>query len=109
MSQETAADDQRRVSACFELLEEVLAVEVPQFFQVSKNNAALPAQVLRQVKSLHLGEVVLNDVAERAYILPLCGNHFIHDVLNFTGEHKDVKNKHILQLTILIGSDVSVY
>lgn len=100
MSQETAADAQRRVSAGLQLLQEVLAVEVPQFFQVPKNDAALPSQVLRQVKTLHLGEIVLNDVAERANVFPLCGNHFIHDVLNFTGKHKHVNDKHIMQLTV---------
>ena len=90
MSLKTAADGQRGVGASLQLLQEVLAVEVPQFLHIPENDAALPAQVLRQVEALHLREIMLDDVAERANVLPLCGNHFIHDVLHFTGEQKDV-------------------
>lgn len=93
MSQETAADGQRGVGARLQLLQEVLAVEVPQFLHVPEDDAPLPAQVLRQVQALHLGEVVLDDVAEGADVLPLCGNHFIHDVPNFTAEQKHVNTE----------------
>lgn len=89
MSQEAAADGQRQVGARLQLLQEVLAVEVPQFFHIPKDDAPLPAQVLRQVQALHLGEVVLDNVAEGADVLPLGGNHLVHDVLNFTDERKE--------------------
>lgn len=89
MSEKTATDGQWGVGTRFQLLQEVLTVEVPQFFHIPKNDAALPPQVLRQVKALHLGEIVLDDVAERANILPLCGDHLIHDVLHFT-EYKHI-------------------
>lgn len=87
MLKKTAADGQWAVSARFQLLQEVLTVEVPQFLHISKNDAAFPSQVLRQVQTLHLREVVLNDVAEGAHILPLRGDHLIHDVLHFTDEY----------------------
>lgn len=89
MSEKAATDGQRGVGARLQLFQEVLTVEVPQFLHVPENDAALPPQVLGQVQALHFGEVVLDDVAERANILPLCGDHLVHDVLHFTGEQKD--------------------
>lgn len=80
MAQEAVADAQRVVAAALQLLEEVLAVEVNQLFQVAEDDAALAPQVLRQVGPLHLGEVVVDDVAQRAYVLPLCRHHLVHDV-----------------------------
>lgn len=77
------------MGARLQLLQKILTVEVPQFLHVPENYAALSPQVLGQVQALHLGEIVLNDVAERADVLPLSGNHLIHDVLHFTGEQKD--------------------
>lgn len=77
------------MGARLQLLQEVLAVEVPQLLHIPEDDAALSPQVLRQVEALHLWEVVLNDVAERADVLPFCGNHFIHDVLHFAGEQRD--------------------
>lgn len=90
MSEKTATDGQWGVGTCFQLLQEVLTMEVPQFLYIPENDAALPPQVLRQVEALHLREIVLVDVAEGANILPLCGDHLIHDVLHFTGEYKAV-------------------
>lgn len=90
MSEKTTTDGQRGVGARLQLLQEILAVEVPEFLHIPENDAALPPQVLRQVQALHLGEIVLDDVAERANILPLCGDHLVHDVLHFTGEQKDM-------------------
>lgn len=81
--QEAAADGQGRVGAALQILQEVLAVEVTQLLQIPKNNAALPSQVLRKVQPLHLREVVLDDVAERSHVLSLCGDHLVHDVLDF--------------------------
>ncbi len=89
VSEKTATDGQRGVCARLQLLQEVLTVEVPEFLHIPENDAALPPQVLGQVQALHLGEIVLDDVAERADILSLCGDHLVHDVLHFTGEHKD--------------------
>ena len=89
MSEKAAADGQRAVGAQLQILQEVLSVKVPQFLHVSKNNTALPPQVLGQVQPLHLGEIVLDDVAEGADVLPLGGDHLVHDVLHFAGEQKD--------------------
>lgn len=89
MSKEAAADGQRTVCARLQVLEEVLAVKVPQLLHIAKNDGALPPQVLRQVQTFHLGEIVLDDVAEGANILPLRGDHLIHDVLYFAGEQNE--------------------
>lgn len=94
MSEEAAADGQWTVCARLQVLEEVLAVEVPQLLHVAKNDGALPPQVLRQVQALHLREVVLDDVAEGADVLPLRGDHLVHDVLHFAGEQN--KQVHLL-------------
>lgn len=89
VSEEAAADGQRTVCARLQVLEEVLAVKVPQLLHIAKDDGALPPQVLRQVQTLHLGEIVLDDVAEGADVLPLRGDHLVHDVLHFTGEQKE--------------------
>lgn len=83
MSEKTAADGERTVGARLQVLQEVLTVEVPQLLHVPENDAALPSQVLGQIQPLHLGEIVLDDVAEGADVLPLRGNHLVHDVLHF--------------------------
>lgn len=89
MSEKTAADGQRAVGARLQVLQEVLAVEVPQFLHIAKNDAALSPQVLGQIQALHLGEIVLYDVAERADVLPLRGDHLVHDVLHFTAQQNE--------------------
>lgn len=91
VSEKTATDGQRAVGTWLQILQEVLGVEIPQFLHVPKNDAALSPEVLGQVKPLHLREIMLDDVAQGANVLPLSGNHLIHDVLHFTGEHKDIK------------------
>jgi len=55
-------------------------VEVVEFLQVPKNDAALPAQVLGEVKALHLREVAIDDVAKRPHVFPLRGYHLVDDV-----------------------------
>ena len=72
------------VAAALQLLEEVLAVEVHKLLQVPKDDAAFSPEVLREVSSLHLGEVVLDDVPEGTHVLPLRGHHLIHDVTQLT-------------------------
>lgn len=86
VAQEAVADAQRVVAAALQLLEEVLAVEVHQLLQVAEDDAALAPQVLRQVGALHLGEVVVDDVAQRAHVLPLRRHHLVYDVTQFTVE-----------------------
>lgn len=80
VSEEAVADPQRVVAAALELSQEVLAVEVVEFLQVPKNDAALPTQVLGEVEALHLREVTIDDVAKRPHVFPLCGYHLINDV-----------------------------
>lgn len=83
VSQEAVADPQRVVAAALKLSKEVLAVEVIELFQVPKNDAALPAQVLGEVEALHLREVAVDGVAKRPHVFPLCGHHLIDDVPQF--------------------------
>lgn len=90
VSEKTATDGQRGVGTRLQFFQKVLAVEVPQFLHISEYDTSLPPQILGQVQALHLREIVLNDVAERANVLPLCGNHLIHDMLHFTREQKDM-------------------
>lgn len=63
-------------------------MKVPQLLHIPKNDAALSPQILGQVQPFHLREIVLNDVAEGANVLPFSGNHLIHDVLHFTAEEE---------------------
>lgn len=81
--QEAVADAQRVVAAALELPQKVLTVEVIEFLQVPKNDAALPPQVLGQIQALHLREVAFNDVTQRPDVLPLRGHHLINDVPQF--------------------------
>lgn len=80
VAQEAVADPKWVVTAALKLLKEVLTVEVHQLLQVAEDDAAFSPQVLGQVRALHLGEVVINDVTQGAHILTLCRNHFIHNV-----------------------------
>lgn len=83
VSQEAVADPQWVVAAALKLSQEVLAVEVIEFLQVSKNDAALPTQVLGEVEALHLREVAVDDVAKRSHVFPLRVYHLIDDVPQF--------------------------
>lgn len=87
VSQKACADRQRRVSAALQILLKILSVKVTQLLQIPKNNTALPSQILRQIQTLHLREIMFNDVSERSDVLSLCRNHLIHDVLDFTENH----------------------
>ncbi len=87
--EEAAADGQRWMSAALQIRQEILAVKDAQFLQIPENDAALPSEVLRKIQSLHLREVVLEDVAERSDILSLGGDHLIHDVLDFTETQRE--------------------
>lgn len=80
MSEEAVADPQRVVAAALKLSQEVLAVEVIEFLQVPKNDAAFPTQVLGEVEALHLREVAIDDVAKRPHVFPFRGYHLINDV-----------------------------
>lgn len=84
MAQEAVTDTEWMVTTALQLLKEVLTVEVHQFFQVAKDDAALSPKVLGQVRTLHLGEIVVNNVTQGTHIFALCRHHFIHDVPQFT-------------------------
>lgn len=81
MSEETVADSKRTVCTVFKFLQKVLTVKIIQLFQIPKYGVTLSAQILRQVDSLHLWEVLIYDVSKGLGVLSLCANHFFHDVL----------------------------
>lgn len=90
MAQEAVTDTEWMVTTALQLLKEVLTVEVHQLFQVAEDDAAFSPQVLGQVGTLHLGEIVVNDVTQGTHVFTLCSHHFIHNVPQFT-ERKNRK------------------
>lgn len=72
--------------AGLQLSQEELTVEVQELLQVPEDDRAFPPQVLREVDPVHLRKVVMDDVAQRADVLPLSGDHLLHDVTQFTAE-----------------------
>lgn len=88
VTQKARADRQRRVSATLQILQKILSVKVTQLLHIPKNNTALPSQILRHIQTLHLRKIMFHDVSERADVLSLCRNHLIHDVLDFTENHR---------------------
>lgn len=81
MSEEAARHHGRLSMAGFQLWQEVAAVEVVQFLQVAKDDASLAPQVLGDVGSVQQGEVVGEDVGQRAHVLPLREHQLLQDSL----------------------------
>lgn len=84
MSQEAVWDPQWVFPAGLQFSQEELTVEVQKLLQVPKDNRAFPPQVLRKLGAVHLREVVMDDVTQRANVLPLCGHHLVHNVTQLT-------------------------
>lgn len=90
MSEEAVRHSEWVFPAGLQLPQEELTVEVQKFLQVPKDDRALSPQVLRDVDPVHLREVVVDDVAQRANVLPLRGHHLLHDVTQLTAHrHSD--------------------
>lgn len=90
MSEEAVRHSERVFPAGLQLSQEELTVEVQKFLQVPEDDGALPPQVLREVGPVHLWEVVMDDVPQRADVLPLCGHHLLHDVPQLTAHITDI-------------------
>ena len=84
VSEEAVWHSQRVFPAGLQLSQEELTVEVQKFLQVTEDDGAFAPQVLRKVSSVHLREVVMDDVTQRANVLPLCGHHLLHHVTQLT-------------------------
>lgn len=93
MSEEAAGHQSGFPLTGLELRQEVVAVEVIQLFQVSKNDAPLSSQVLGDVGSVQQGKVVSEDVAQRANVVPLRVQQLLQDSLQTSGEQQRGKTQ----------------
>lgn len=64
VSEEAVRHSERMLRAGLQLLQEKLAVEVEEFLQVAEDDGAFPPEILREVCSVHLREVVMYDVTQ---------------------------------------------
>lgn len=72
ISEEAAGHHGRLPLTGLQLGQEVVAVKVVELLQVAEDDATLAPEVLGDVRSVQQGEVVGEDVAQRANVLPLC-------------------------------------
>lgn len=86
MSEEAAGHHGGLPLAGLQLGQEVVAVEVVEFLQVAEDDASLAPEVLGDVWSVQQGEVVGQDVAQRADVLPLCEHQLLQDTLQPPGD-----------------------
>ena len=81
MSEKATGHHGRLPLAGLQLWQKVVAVEVIKLLQVPEDNASLAPEVLGDVWSVQQGEVVGQDVAQRADVLPLCEHQLLQDTL----------------------------
>lgn len=81
MSEKAASHHGRVPLAGLQLWQEVVAVEVIKLLQVAEDDASFAPQVLGDVWSVRQGEVVGQDVAQGADILPFCVHQLFQDTL----------------------------
>lgn len=86
MSEKAVRHSERMFPTGLQLFEEKLTVKVQQLLQVPKNHRALAPEVLWHVGPVHLWEIVVYDVPQRADVLLLCRHHLLHNVPQFTSE-----------------------
>lgn len=106
MSEEAAGHHGSVTLAGLQLWQEVVTVEVVQLLQVAEDDAPLPSQVLGDVSSVQQGEVVGEDVGQRADVLPLGEQKLLQDSLQPPVQTDRRRNLIPLefQLKILVGS-----
>lgn len=81
MSEKAAGRHGRLPVTGLQLRQEVVAVEAVKLLQVAEDDASLAPEVLGDVRSVQQGEVVGQDVAQGADVLPLCGHQLLQDPL----------------------------
>lgn len=86
MSEEAAGHHGGLPLAGLQLRKEVVAVEVIEFLQVAEDDASLAPEVLGDVWSVQQVEVVGQDVAQRADVLPLREHQLLQDTLQPPGD-----------------------
>lgn len=77
VTQKAAPHSERLRDAALQLVQEVVTVKVMQLFQVPEDAPPLSPEVLGDVCSLQLGEVVLSDITQGFDVLPLCGQQLL--------------------------------
>lgn len=85
MSEKTAGDHGGLSLARLQLWQEIVVVEIIQLLQIAKDNPSFAPEVLGDVLSVQQGEVVGQDVAQRADVLPLCEHQLLQDTLQPPG------------------------
>jgi len=90
MSEEAAGHHGGLPLAGLQLRQEIVAVEVVKLLQVTEDDASLAPEVLGDVGSVQQGEVVRQDVAQRADILPLCEHQLLQDTLQPPGNKTEI-------------------
>lgn len=94
MSEEAAGHHGGLSLAGLQLGQEVVAVEVVEFLQVAEDDTSLAPEVLGDVWSVQQGEVVGQDVAQRADVLPLCEHQLLQDTLQPPGDTNRTNTTH---------------
>ena len=103
VSEEAVRDSERMFPAGLQLSEEELTVKVQKFLQVPEDDGSFAPQVLRKVAAVHLREIVMDDVSQRAHVLLLRGDHFLHNVTQLTARTREEQYvKHTLFLLLHI-------
>lgn len=95
MSEKAARHHGRIPLTGLQFRQKVVAVEVVKLLQISKDNASLSPQVLGDVWSVQQGEVVGQDVAKGANILPFCKHKLLQDTLQ---PPSDTKTTHFFNM-----------
>lgn len=90
MSEEAAGHHGWLPLTGLQLWQEIMAVKVKKLLQVSKDDPSFPPEVLGYVQPVHQGEVVSQNVTQRAYVLPLCEHQLLHHTLQPPGNEKNM-------------------
>lgn len=81
MSEKAAGHHAGLPLAGLQLWQKVVTVEVVKLLQVTEDDPSLAPEVLGDAWSVQQGEVVGQDVAQRAHVLPLCEQQLLQDSL----------------------------
>ena len=88
MSEKVMSDKERVVFTSFQLPQKVLRMELVDLLHVAKYDISLATHQLRHIHTLQLGDVVLDDVLQRAGVVTFCLHHLAHDQQDSSATHK---------------------
>jgi len=93
MLQEAGSELERIVHTLPEKTHETLAVELVNSLQIREDDVLFTAQRLRQRETIHLGNVVVNDVLKRTDVTYFSVNKLLHyQRLGPTQRHRSVSH-----------------